>query len=427
MKNQVFKCFKLNRRIRRLINTGVIVFLIKSFAWATTFEVCAQCEWTSIRSAIEASSDGDLILVKSGSYFESQILVNKSLHIKGEGNPVIDGKMGNEIMTIISPNVTIEGLQIQNVATSYLDDRAGIRVKKTSGTKIINNVLHNTFFGIYIEHSKDVLIENNRIEGNAKQESSSGNAIHLWYSKDLTIRGNHVLKHRDGIYLEFVDNSSVSENISERNLRYGLHFMFSNKDEYHDNQFIDNGAGVAVMFSKFINMSNNRFEKNWGKSSYGLLLKEIYDAEIYDNHFIENTIAIFVEGSTRINYYRNEFRRNGWAVKMIGGCVDNSIHENNFHSNSFDLTVGNNINGNQFDGNFWSDYSGYDLDRNGIGDVPYRPVKLFNYVINKTPEAMVLLRSLFVDLINFSEKVSPVFTPDNVIDSKPKMKAFKMK
>ncbi len=85
-----------------------------------------------------------------------------------------------------------------------------------------------------------------------------------------------------------------------------------------------------------------------------------------------------------------------------------------------------NQNENLFDGNYWSDYTGYDLDKDGIGDVPYRPVKLFNYVVEQTPETLVLLRSLFIDLINFSEKVSPVFTPANVLDNRPSMKRIKM-
>ena len=182
------------------------------------------------------------------------------------------------------------------------------------------------------------------------------------------------------------------------------------------------GRGVAVMFSKKINMWENVFEYNWGKASYGMLLKEIYDADIKNNVFRENTIGIYVEGSTRINYLQNDFIRNGWAIKISGGCLDNVVNGNNFLSNTFELSLKASANNNSFDGNYWSDYSGYDLNRDGIGDVPYRPVKLFNYVVNETPEAMVLLRSLFIDIINFSEKVSPVFTPENVVDNAPSMK-----
>ena len=171
-------------------------------------------------------------------------------------------------------------------------------------------------------------------------------------------------------------------------------------------------------------MYQNKFIHNWGSASYGLLLKEIYDAEIEDNLFEQNTIGISVDGSTRINYRRNDFVRNGWAVKIIGACYDNIFSVNNFLNNALDLSYNSKINSNRFDGNYWSDYSGYDLDRNGIGDVPYRPVKLFSYIVHNTPETIILLRSLFVDIINFSEKVSPVFTPDNLLDNNPLMTRF---
>ena len=195
--------------------------------------------------------------------------------------------------------------------------------------------------------------------------------------------------------------------------------MFSNNDIYQDNTFENNGAGVAVMFSKKIKMYNNTFKENWGSASYGMLLKEINDAEIIGNTFEENTIGINIEGSNRILYKNNNFLNNGWALKVRGACYTNTFESNNFLYNSFDLSYNSKINDNVFDKNFWSSYTGYDLDKDGVGDVPYRPVKLFSYIVNRTPETIILLRSLFIDLIDFSEKVSPVFTPDKLMDNNP--------
>ncbi len=393
---------------------------------AAVLEVCANCPYTSVRQAVAAATDGDELLIKSGIYREHNILVEKSLHLKGVGWPVIDGENKGEIFTLKADDVVLEGLQIQNVGNSYTEDRAGIRLSKSKRFSIRNNRLLNTFFGIYLAHCREGEVIGNTVAGEAVNEMSSGNAIHLWYCKEVRIERNEVRKHRDGIYFEFVDDSFISHNLSEDNLRYGLHFMFSNRDDYSQNTFRRNGAGVAVMFSKKISMWENIFEHNWGRSSYGLLLKEIYDAEIENNLFAENTVGIYVEGSSRINYRRNHFESNGWALKMSGGCLDNVVADNNFVVNTFDLSISSQINNNQFDGNFWSDYSGYDLDRNGVGDVPYRPVKLFNYIVHHTPEAIILLRSLFVDIINFSEKVSPVFTPANVLDNKPMMRKIEL-
>ena len=191
---------------------------------------------------------------------------------------------------------------------------------------------------------------------------------------------------------------------------------------YQDNTFENNGAGVAVMFSKRIKMYNNIFKENWGTASYGMLLKEINDAEIIGNRFEDNTVGINIEGSNRINYTHNTFVNNGWAIKVKGACYTNNFSENNFLYNSFDIAYNSKVNDNVFNKNYWSNYTGYDLDKNGIGDVPYRPVKLFSYIVNRTPETIILLRSMFIDIIDFSEKVSPVFTPDDLLDNNPQIK-----
>jgi nitrous oxidase accessory protein len=287
---------------------------------------------------------------------------------------------------------------------------------------IQNVVLEKLFFGIYLEKARDGKVFHNKIIGDAIQEYNSGNGIQLWYSKNILIEHNYVEHVRDGIYLEFSDDCTIKNNVSANNLRYGLHFMFSNNDIYEDNTFESNGAGVAVMFSKKIKMYRNVFKENWGTASYGMLLKEINDAEIIGNTFEENTIGINIEGSNRIVYKNNNFINNGWAIKVRGACYTNSFLSNNFLYNSFDISYNSNINDNVFDNNYWSNYTGYDLDKNGIGDVPYRPVKLFSYIVNRTPETIILLRSLFIDIIDFSEKVSPIFTPDNLLDKNPKMK-----
>jgi nitrous oxidase accessory protein len=388
---------------------------------AEIIKVCSDCQFTSIKDAIQAASPHDTLLVQRGTYFENTIKIEKPLVLIGFDKPVIDGRFIEAIIEINADSVTLKGFVIQNVGVSYTKDFAAVHLYRSDYFTLEDNVLKDVFFGMLIEKSHYGSIHNNVISSQAKDEFSSGNGIHMWHCSNVSITNNHLSNLRDGIYLEFVSESQVIDNVSMDNLRYGLHFMFSNHDDYYDNEFINNGAGVAVMFSKFINMKRNRFAMNWGTASFGLLLKEIYDAEIEDNVFEENTIGINIEGSTRINYLNNDFNRNGWAIKIAGGCYANIFTNNNFLSNSFDLSYNSKMNDNLFDSNYWSSYSGYDLDKDGIGDVPYRPVKLFSYIVNRTPETIILLRSLFIDILNFSERVSPVFTPDDLVDASPKM------
>ncbi|MCF8274201.1 MAG: nitrous oxide reductase family maturation protein NosD [Flavobacteriaceae bacterium] len=402
--------------------TFLIIISLIITSHAQNIEVCNACAVSTITAAIAQAKDYDTITIKKGTYKEHDIIIDKPLTIIGENYPVIDGESKGEIITIVSDNVSVDGLFIINVGTSYTEDYAAIRVRKSKYFVIQNVVLERLFFGIYLEKSSYGKVYHNKIIGDAVEEYNSGNGIQLWYSNHIDIEHNYVEHVRDGIYLEFSDDCIIKNNVSANNLRYGLHFMFSNNDMYQDNTFENNGAGVAVMFSKKIKMCNNTFKENWGTASYGLLLKEINDAEIKGNTFEQNTIGINIEGSNRIIYKNNHFISNGWAIKVRGACYTNSFTENNFLYNSFDISYNSHVNDNVFDKNYWSNYTGYDLDKNGIGDVPYRPVKLFSYIVNRTPETIILLRSLFIDIIDFSEKVSPVFTPDNLLDNHPLIK-----
>ena len=402
-----------------------VLFLVHTSISAQVLEVCSNCKVTSIKEAIRVSKAFDTIIIKKDTYKEYNIVVDKPLTIIGEDYPVIDGELKGEIFTITSDCVTLDGLFIINVGTSYTEDYAAVRVKRSKHFIIQNLVLEKLFFGIYLEKASDGIVYHNKIIGDAEEEYNSGNGIQLWYSQNVVIDKNIVTHVRDGIYLEFSNFCTITNNISNENVRYGLHFMFSNDDLYKNNRFENNGAGVAVMFSKKIEMYGNVFKDNWGPASYGVLLKEINDSEIIGNTFENNTIGINIEGSNRVNYKNNDFISNGWAIKSRGACYTNLFVHNNFLYNSFDLAYNSKLNDNKFENNYWSNYTGYDLDKNGIGDVPYRPVKLFSYIVNRTPESIILLRSLFIDLIDFSEKVSPVFTPDNLLDDQPIMKRIR--
>lgn len=405
----------------------VLLVLLACKSNAQTVRVCKTCTNYTISKGIANAQKGDTLLIEEGTYTEFNLTINKKLTLKGINKPVIDGDFKGEILTVTADSVTLEGLIFKNVGASFTQDNAAIRFRKSRFFKVQEVRLETLFFGIYLEKSSDGIIRNNVIVGEAKAEYNSGNGIHAWESDRLQVYDNEISGVRDGIYFEFVDDSKVWDNQSHHNLRYGLHFMFSNNDAYQNNKFYNNGAGVAVMFSKNINIRNNEFIDNWGAASYGLLLKEINDAELTGNTFLRNTTALHIEGCNRINYTQNSLEQNGWAVKIMGACFANHFTENNFVSNALDISFsGGRINDNTFNGNYWSEYSGYDLNKDGVGDVPYRPVKLFSYLVNKTPEAIVLMRSMFVDLVNFSEKVSPVFTPDNLLDERPLTKKRKL-
>jgi nitrous oxidase accessory protein len=109
-------------------------------------------------------------------------------------------------------------------------------------------------------------------------------------------------------------------------------------------------------------------------------------------------------------------------MNIFANSMDNEFAHNNFIGNSFDLITNSSQSTNKYHHNYWDQYTGYDLDKDGVGDVPHRPVKLFSYLIGKVPESIILMRSFFIDMLNIAEKVAPVFTPQSLVDEQPFMK-----
>jgi nitrous oxidase accessory protein len=391
---------------------------------ANTLHVYKGGRYNTIQSAINKSLASDTILVSQGTYFEKNIIINKPITLIGENLPVLDGEHKYEIVSIKSSNVVFSGFKIQHSGTATLQDIAGIKIYDSEKVTISNNVLDDNFFGIYVQFGKNCIVKNNRLTAYGKQEQEIGNGIHCWKSDSLQIIGNQITGHRDGIYFEFVTNSIIWRNISKKNIRYGLHFMFSNDDSYIGNVFSENGAGVAVMFTHRVKMFNNIFSNNWGDAAYGLLLKEISDSYIDGNKFIGNTSGIYMEGVSKTQVQKNIFSGNGWAIKIQASCMDVSLNFNNFLGNTFDIGTNGSLVLNSFDYNYWDKYEGYDINRDKIGDIPYRPISMFSMIIEKNPPAMVLFRSIMVSLLDKTEKIIPSLTPENLKDNFPLMRAI---
>lgn len=404
---------------------SAIFFLLLCFSLkmsAKTIYVGHSRVFTSIAAAISNAVAGDTILVEAGLYHEKNLVISKMLVLKGIGQPVLDGEHTYEVVSIKANGVVIDGFTVRNSGSSSIEDLGGIKLYQCRDVVIQNNILENNFFGIYSLQGTHCLIQNNKLRSDAKEELQSGNGIHCWKSDSMRIIGNTITGHRDGIYFEFVTNSIIWRNTSFKNLRYGLHFMFSQNNSYVTNIFQNNGAGVAVMYSHDVKMFNNYFEENWGDAAYGLLLKEISDSYIEGNHFEKNTSGIYMEGASRIRVKKNIIRNNGWGLKIQASCMDIEVTHNDFTGNTFDVGTNGSLVLNTFNYNYWDKYDGYDLNKDKIGDIPYRPVSLYSMIVEKNPPAMMLFRSFMAALMDKTEKIVPSLTPENLKDDHPLMK-----
>jgi nitrous oxidase accessory protein len=376
----------------------------------------------NVRAALLLVARGGTILVHPGTYRDTTIVVDMPVRIVGDGDAILDGEGKRQIMTITSDSVMVQGLHFMNVGVAFTEDLAAIRIIRASSCEIRDNRIDNAFFGIYLQEVSACVVAGNELRAEHVRDATSGNGIHLWHSRDITIAQNHITGHRDGIYFEFTRQAHVHGNVSTDNLRYGLHFMYSDSCDYENNTFRHNGAGVAVMYSHGVRMVENRFEGNRGSAAYGLLLKEIADSRLERNYFLDNTAGLVADGATRLIAKHNQFVNNGWALRLQASTEDAQFTGNDFAGNTFDVSTNSRSSSSTFRGNYWSAYDGYDRNHDGTGDVPYSPVRLASVVVAQTEPALILLRSNFLYLLDAAERVIPALTPETLVDSTPAMR-----
>ncbi|MES2123618.1 MAG: nitrous oxide reductase family maturation protein NosD [Gemmatimonadota bacterium] len=389
--------------------------------------VAPDGRYRTIAAAIAATPVGGTVVVRAGRYREPTIVIDRPLTLTGEPGALLDGEMVRALIIIAADDVTIQGMRFTATGGSFREDRAAVRVEDARRCRLLHNWFDDTFFAVYLATTVDCEVAGNQIRGRpGKGETASGNGIHSWSSRGARIHDNTITGHRDGIYLEFNRDAEVRNNQSIGNFRYGLHFMYSDSSRYINNTFASNGGGVAVMYTKVVTMTGNTFADNGGPTSYGLLLKEIADAHLSGNLFRRNTTGLFADGADRLIATGNRFEENGWGVRLFGSTDGASFVANSFRRNSFDVAVNGQGTSASFSGNWWEGYHGWDLDRDGRGDVAYHPVRLFAVLVEHAQPALLLQRSLFVRLLDAAERVLPVLTPVNVIDHHPLMQTPKV-
>jgi len=373
----------------------------------------------SIAEAVRLAPAGARVVVRAGTYREHGIAIDRRLTLEGDGRPVVEALDAASLIHVTADDVTIRGLVLANIPPSHVDDRAAVTLEHVRRTVISDLEIRNAPYGVLATDASDGLIVRNTIRGGKR--APLGNGIHLWSSRRMTVADNVVIDHRDGLYFEFVQDATIERNRSEGNARYGLHFMFSHGCAYRENRFVRNGAGVAVMYTQRVEMERNVFDSNRGPTAYGLLLKDIGDSRLSGNQFLGNTVGLLIEGGGRLTIAGNRFAANGWAVKLMANSAGNRFEGNSFEGNSFDMTTNSRGTSAVVVGNWWDRYDGYDLDRDGRGDVAFRPVRLFALLVAQQPPAVILMRSAFVDLLDAAERALPVLTPETLVDTAPLM------
>jgi len=372
----------------------------------------------SLQERINVAPAGSTIEVQAGTY-RGDLVIDRPLRLIGRGRPLLIGSGRGTVVQIRAPHVTVEGFDIDGRGGGDLaEDPSGIHIAAKSAT-VRNCRIERTLFGVYLREAGGATVEGCLIRGiRGKDPGEKGSGIHIWNTVGFWITGNTILDVRDGLYIQASSHGLIAHN-EARELRYGLHYMFSDDNTFEDNSFSDGAAGAALMYSRRIVFRRNRFVHNRGFASVGLLMKSCDDTLAENNLVADNARGIFVEGSTN-----NVFRGNIIASSDIALVLYDSIAKNRFEGNSFVgnmtplMLVGRHTD-TKLDGNYWSDNDEPDLDGDGRTDRPYRLSSVFDHFRGNLSAADLFSESLAAKALGTAERIFPVLDAVTVVDAAP--------
>jgi len=384
-------------------------------------------EISSISYAISIANDGDTIIVNSGTYHE-HIVIDKKLRLIGTGNPEIIGDEKGTIIKVRAPDCLLKGFNISGSGHSLYKEDSGIETENSPNTVIENNTLTDVLFGIYVKNSPHTVIRNNYIRGKDLDLPDRGDGIRLWYSDNAKIINNTLIKTRD-LVMWWSSHTYIKGNKVKYG-RYGLHYMYSNHNVFRDNTFIGNSVGGFLMYSNDIKFYNNVFAHNQGLASgYGVGFKDLDDVVAENNLFIDNRVGIYLDNSPHLINSWNRLEGNVIAFNDIGASLMPSIERNIIVKNSFienseqvEVRGGGYLKANKWymdgRGNYWSDYAGYDVNNDGIGDISYVYASLFENIIDKYPDLRLFLYSPSAQAIELASEALPLIKPEPKLTDK---------
>ncbi|RPJ85450.1 MAG: nitrous oxide reductase family maturation protein NosD [Acidobacteria bacterium] len=381
--------------------------------------------YSTVQAALDAAQPRAVIRVYPGTYNENLIL-RKTVKLEGVGRPVIRGTGQGSIILITADSCEVRGLVIEHSGGDLQAEDSGILVKSRFAV-LQDNRLRDVLYGIYLFRAKQAVIRNNTISGRPELElGERGAGLHFWDSPDNTIEDNTLFDVRDGFYIQSSPGNQIRRNKVFR-VRYGVHYMFSDRNSFEDNVFSHGIAGAAIMYSSDIQFRHNAFIHNRGFSSFGILFQDCERCVAERNLIVDNATGIFMEALITSVFRNNVIGENDVALQMFSSAEGNLFAGNNFIQNLSPLQlIGTSTTTRWTElgkGNYWSNYSGYDLDANGIGDIPHKIQNVFEYMEGNHPRLRLFLESPAAQAIATAERIVPLVHAPSVSDTCPLMRA----
>lgn len=379
-----------------------------------------------LQSAIDAADDGAVLCLGDGDY-PGHIVINRPITLWGTHKARIVSSGTGTTVSVLGHDVTLAGFTVDGSGHRFDQTDAAVRVEGfghvVSGLKVLRAT-----FGILVEKSSGCTVFGNHVSGDLHAPfGTRGDGIRLWETRATVVDNNRVDFSRDVVVWY------SSHNIIQNNLvtggRYGTHFMYSHNNLVQNNRYLSNIVGLFVMYSRNVVICENTLAGSFGASGIALGIKESGNLTILRNTMVRNTIGIYLDTSPlNVDDYNrlvsNSIRLGGVAVAFHGRTERNTFVHNVFTDNLAMVEVegGGDAMSARWITNEYSDYAGYDLDNDGLGDVAYEQSRLSSHLLGQHPSLAFFRSTPAMFATDTVQHALPLFPPKILLrDDYPKM------
>lgn len=374
----------------------------------------------ALAAALARAGEGDELILAPGRH-AGPVHIDRPLTLSGQGGAVIDGAGEGTVITVDAKGVTVRGLTVINSGRSHEEIDSGVKLtKRATGARVLDNDIRGNLVGVDIHGARDALVKGNRIEGlRLRRMNERGNGIYVWNAPGSVVENNEIRYGRDGIFSNTSKRNTYRGNLM-RDLRFAVHYMYTNDSLIEDNVSIGNHLGFAMMYSDRITAKGNISVND---RDHGVMLNYANKSDIFGNYVTGGTEkCAFVYNSHRNLLAENIFQGCEIGVHFTAGSERNTITGNAFVGNRTQVKyVGTRDIEWSFEGrgNYWSDHAAFDLDGDARADSAYRPNDLMDHILWSQPAAKLLMGAPAVQLVRWSQAQFPAARTGGVVDSHP--------
>jgi nitrous oxidase accessory protein len=368
----------------------------------------------ALQPLIDATPNGGVLHLEPGVY-AAPGLVNRPMRVEGARGAIVDGGGVGSILTVTANDAQVIGLTLRNSGERHESTDSAVRLRAARGV-YRDNTIENCLFGFDLKQADMNIIRRNRISSKSLPEALRGDSIRIWYSNGNRIEDNDIERVRDTVVWYSRENVIAGNRV--RDSRYGAHLMYSHHNRLTNNHFQSNTVGMFLMYANDNTIADNVVRNSQGPSGIGIGFKESSRVRVEHNDVTASARGVYLDASPDDPDGPNVFSENRLAYNGVAVAFHSTGEGSEFGANSFigNHTVatfggGGSIERNRWKGNYWGEYDGFDRDRDGVGDTPYRVWSWADRLWMDVADAQFFRSAPSLELIDLVERLGALTEP----------------